>query len=175
MFAARWVRRLPRRWARNGAIFGLIFGFAKRGGGSNFFLYLSEHPVLIINFVEVVLLFTVVCTLFGLVLGLWARWSLSPIDNCDWNGKVKLILRKWAMGAILIGVMIDLADLLFQWRGQVFATGWTAEVIGENIGMVIGGIVASATVGLVTGYISRRGLKKAIADDQLRLAAGAVA
>jgi hypothetical protein len=175
MFAARWVRRLPRRWARNGAIFGLIFGFAKRGGGSSFFLYLSEYPALIINLLEVVLYFTAFCTLLGSLLGLWVRWSLSPIDNCDWNVKVKAIPRKWTLGAILIGVIIDLADLLFQWRGQEFATGWTAEAIVENIGIVIGGIAASVTVGVVTGYISRRGLKRAIADDQLRVEAGAVA
>jgi hypothetical protein len=165
----------PTMGTRNGAIFGLIFGFAKRGGDSGFFLYLSRHQVLVITFIKVVISLTIFCTLFGLLLGLWARWSLSPIDNCDWNAKIKVILRKWTLGAILVGVIVDLADLLFQWRGQVFATSWTAEAIGENIGMVIGGIVVSVTVGLVTGYISRRGLKKAIADDQLRLAAGAVA
>lgn len=130
---------------------------------------MAEHPILVIDFLLFITLNAGLWALITYLLGLWARWSLSPIDKSDWGTKLKAIPRKWMLGMICVGTVVTLADLLIEWRGRRFETGWTAASLGTNTGVVIGEIGACILFGLTTGYVSRRGLKNAIADDELGL------
>jgi hypothetical protein len=126
--------------------------------------YIFQHSSVLAFFVGSIAGAAGIFVLIAFLLGLLARWSLSPIDEPNLAAGVRTILRKWVVAALALGVLMILSDVIFQWRGQIFAVGGTAEAIAENIGYVGGEAIACVTVGLTTGYVSRRGLKKAIAD-----------
>lgn len=167
-FAVRWARRLPGRWARNGAILGALFGSVP-GGTSRQFKYVFENTLLLTRFIITILFVAGMFALAGFLLGLWARWSLSPIDEASLSVGVKTILRKWVIGAVALGVAMMLADVVLQWRGPTFVAGGTPSAIAENLGFLVGVLGGSVIVGLIACYISRRGLRKAIDDDRMRL------
>lgn len=158
-FAVRWAERLPGRWARNGAIFGALMVFAQYSV-SQHLTYIFQHPSTLRLFIGSIVGVAGIFALITFLLGLWARWSLSPIDEPNLTAGVRTILRKWVVGALVLGVLMILADVAFQWRGQIFAVGGTPDAIAANIGYVLGVAIACVAVGLITGYVSRRGLKK---------------
>jgi hypothetical protein len=127
-----------------------------------------QRPSMLGFFVGSITGVTGIFALITFLFGLWARWSLSPFDAPNLAAGVRTILRKWVVGALVLGVLMILSDVIFQWRGQRFAVGGTPDAIAENIGQVGGVAIACVAIGLITGYVSRRGLKKAIADDTLR-------
>jgi hypothetical protein len=45
--------------------------------------------------------------------------------------------------------------------------GGSIRAIAENVGYVIGTVGASSFVGFVVGLVSRRGLRRAILDDEV--------
>jgi hypothetical protein len=162
-YAVRWAKRLPGRWARNGAIFAALTVFAY--SDSHSVTYILHRPAML----TVIAGYTTGVVGITFLLGLWARWSLSPIDEPNLAAGVRTILRKWIVGALVLGVLTILSDVILQWRGQPFAVGGTPEAIAENIGRVVGMALAWMAIGLITGYVSRWGLKGAIADNALRL------
>jgi hypothetical protein len=86
--------------------------------------------------------------LITFLLGLWARWSLSPIDEPNLAAGVRTILRKWVVGALVLGGLTILSDVIFQWRGERFAVRGTPDAIAENIGHVGGMAIVCVAVWL---------------------------
>ena len=60
-----------------------------------------------------------------------------------------------------------LADVTLEWRGPVLQSGGSAGALGANAGYLAGMLCAWSVAGLITGLISRRGLRLAMADDEL--------
>jgi hypothetical protein len=132
-FAIRWAERLPVRWARNGAIFGALMVLAKYSD-SHSLENLFQHPWMLGFFIGSITGVAGIFAFITFLLGLWARWSLSPIDEPNLAAGVRTILRKWVVGTLILGVLMILSDVVFQWRGQTFAVGGTPDAIAENIG-----------------------------------------
>jgi len=167
-FALQWTKELPGRWARNGAIFGAILVYARRDD-SRSLTYIFEDFSRLAFFLGSMVFIAGVFALIAYLLGLWARSSLSPIDEAHLAVSVKTIPRKWVIGTHVLGGLTILLDIIFEWRGQRFALSGTPEAIVENVGHLVGMVTACVAVGLITGYISRRGLNKAIANDRLSI------
>ena len=121
---------------------------------------------LLISFLWEAIAMAAIFALIAFLLGLWARWSLLPFDESNFRATARAIPRKWVFGALCLAAAVTLADVVFQWRGKQFADVSTPDAVIGNIGYLTGVFGASAVVGLVTGYVSRRGLAKAIADDE---------
>ena len=102
LFTDRWRKRLPRRWARNGAVFGAIFTYAQVGGSKNWEVVLTNGYELR-RFIFVFVVMSVGSALIALLLGLWARRALSPIRDGEWASVVKSVPRKWIFGPISLG------------------------------------------------------------------------
>jgi uncharacterized protein YneF (UPF0154 family) len=167
-FAVRWAKKLPTRWARNGAIYiGLLE--LGRVGNSKSFNYIGENPNIMISLLVYIFLAVGVALLVAFLLGLWARRSLSPITKDNLAANAGRIPRKWTTGAVVFGVLMALLRLVFRWYEQKFVFNGTLEEIAGNVGDAIGVILGSVIIGLIIGYVSRRGLKKALDDDNLRL------
>jgi clan AA aspartic protease (TIGR02281 family) len=158
-FTVRWARRLPARWARNGAIFGALTIFARYGDS-----YIHQRPSVLAYFLGVMLTTAVVFAFIAFLLGLFARLSLSPIDTRHLTDCVSTIPLKWTVGALVVGFLIILSDVIFQWRAAVRGSE-TSVSIAYDVGYVAGTALVSTAIGLITGFISWRGLKRAIADD----------
>jgi hypothetical protein len=166
VFADRWLKSLPGRWARNGGVFGAIFSYAQVGGSGSWEELLNNGYELS-RFVFLFALLTVSSGGISFLLGLWARRVLSRSRDGDWGSVVKSVPWKWIAGANILGLLTLLADVIFEWRGPIFQSGGSAAAIGSNIGSMVGMLIFWSTLGLVTALISRRGLRRAIADDKL--------
>jgi hypothetical protein len=166
VFVGRWLKSLPRRWARNGAVFGIIYSYAQVGGSRSWEVVLTNgyelHRLIFLLAVT-----SLGSALIALLLGLWARRALSSVREGEWSSMAKSVLRKWILGANFLGLLMILADVVFEWRGPVLEPGGSAEAIAANIGSLVGLLLCFSVAGLTTGLISRRGLRRAIADDEL--------
>jgi hypothetical protein len=80
IFADRWLKSLPRRWARNGAVFGIICSYAQVGG-SKIWEELAYSRYDLLRFIFVLVVMPLGSALIFLVLGLWARRALSPVSG----------------------------------------------------------------------------------------------
>jgi hypothetical protein len=167
MFANRWVRTLPRRWARNGAIFGAITSFARLGGSRDIERLLKNSGLLLVAIESVI--FVVVLALIFFVGGLCARKALPGAPDIGWASVAKSIPVKWTIGAALLGLLVILADAVFQWRGAQLQSGGSINAVAENLGYVMGVVGTSSLLGFVIGLVSRWGLRRAISDDEVLL------
>jgi hypothetical protein len=166
MFADRWVKALPRRWARNGAIFGAIFSFAQLGGSRDIEQLLQNSGLLL--YVAITSVVSVVgSALLFFVNGLWARKALLRSPDREWASVAKSIPLKWTIGAALLGLLIILADAVFEWRGAKLQSGGSINAVVENVGYVVGVVGTLLVLGFAIGLVSRRGLRRAISDDEV--------
>jgi hypothetical protein len=165
-FADRWRKRLPRRWARNGAVFGGIFSYAQVSGSREWEMLLNNGHELR-RFAFLLAVMTLSSALTSFLVGIGARRSLTPGRDSDWVSIAGSVVRKWTLGANLLGLLMVLADVAFEWRGPVLEPGGSAEAVIVNIGYIVGLLFGFSVAGLITGLISRRGLRMAIADDEL--------
>ena len=116
VFANRWLQSLPRRWARNGAVFGVICSYAQVGGPSAW-EQLFNNGYQLYLFVFGLAFMTLISGLLFFLVGLWARKALSPAGKEGWAATAKSVLRKWVLGANLLGLLMILAEVVFEWRG----------------------------------------------------------
>jgi hypothetical protein len=128
VFVGRWLKSLPRRWARNGAVFGMIFSYAQVGGSRSWEVVLTNGYELH-RFIFLLAVMSLGSALIALLLGLWARRALSPVREGEWSSMAKSVLQ---IPVIWVGLLL-----------------------------------CCSVAGLTTGLISRRGLRRAIADDEL--------
>jgi hypothetical protein len=166
MFADRWVKTLPRRWARNGIVLGAISSFAQFGGSRDIEQLLQNSGLL--SHVAIVSVISVVgLAVLFFVVGQWARRALSRAPDRGWASVAKSIPLKWTIGAALLGLLVILADTVFEWRGAKLQTGDSTSAVAENVGYVVGIVGTSSLLGFVIGLVSRRGLRRAISDDEV--------
>jgi hypothetical protein len=166
IFADRWLKSLPSRWTRNGTVFGMICSYAQVGGSRNWEVVFTNGYELH-RFIFVFAVMSLGSALIALLLGLWARRALSPIRDGEWASVAKSVLWKWILGANLLGLLMILADVIFEWRGPVLEPGSSAQAVAANAGYLVGLLFGFSVARLITGLISRRGLRRAIADDEL--------
>ena len=159
-FSERWVRTIPRRWLRNGAILGAIVAFAPHGTSKELLLIMQNLS----SVIQFVLAIALTASLFGLaggLIGLWARWSL-PFGSADWPLILSRIYRNWVIGALALVTIMILADAALQWRAiSPFVSG---DHFG-NIAYLLGSYGAAALVGFLIAVVSRRGLTRSLKDD----------
>ena len=63
---------------------------------------------------------------------------VAGVGDSEWASVAGSVLRKWILGANLLGLLMMLADVAFEWRGPVLEPGGTAEAIVANIGYLVG-------------------------------------
>jgi hypothetical protein len=164
------VQGLPRRWARNGAIFGAIFGFGKyAGGGLQQIVDIISNRGALVHVLFSALTFILLFGLVGLSLGVWARWSLRVGASEESHLMLKTIIKKWVIGMLIISVGIFISDVALEWRGPMLRAGGSAMAITDNVGYLGAWFGATVVIGYVVALISRRGLKQAILDDKIAL------
>jgi hypothetical protein len=166
VFANRWLQSLPRRWARNGAVFGAIYSYAQVGGSKSWEQLFNNGYELCL-FVFGLAFMTLSSGLIFFLVGLWARRALSPAGKAEWTSIAKSVLRKWVLGANLLGLLMILAEVVFEWRGPLLYSGGSAEAVASNMGVLVGTLIFWSIIGVAIGFVSRRGLRQAITDDEL--------
>lgn len=152
--ADRWADSLPKRWRRNGAIFGVIYQLW-------FFVTELDHAAILDAgfwvewLIKLAVQLALAAALFGLIFwlaGRLARWSL-PLTSEDWDLIIRRVRRNWRLGsailATVLAVSIEALDSL------------STEAIGGSF-ILFGGTLL---VGFIVDLVSRRGLKSAIEDD----------
>jgi len=155
-YAERWVRDIPWRWARNGAIFGLISRFGGVGGLQEWAKTLGDLELFSSVFL---LLFPAACFgVLGLILGLFARLSLRGSTRDPVDALLRKITRHWIGGAILLAALMVLADLVFQWRVNRKAF---SQAFSDSFAFNIGIVAMVVVFGYLTALVSRRGLRQA--------------
>jgi hypothetical protein len=160
-YAQQWLKKLPLRWARNGAIFGALIVFVQIGGSASWGHLLSNWTMVGIfglQMATVVGVFALVCWIIGLA----ARASLQLAMHLGPNVAVKHIIPKWIIGGIALCLLILLSDLVFDWRHIDHPFG---KDLAGDIGYLLGILISGTVLGLITGLISRRGLSQAIKID----------
>jgi hypothetical protein len=73
---------------------------------------------------------------------------------------VRFLPVEFAAGGAVVGVMVPLADLVFEWRGRKFVSWETPGGVGENIGYFLGGPLVVAIIGLIVGFAVKWSLRK---------------
>lgn len=164
MFADRWLKTLPRRWARNGAIFGAIYSFAQLGTSSDI-EQLLQNGYRAVRFALVSVILVVTWAIVSWLSGLWARKTLSRALDKGWRSVATCIPLKWTIGAALLSLLVILADAVFEWRGAQLQSGGSVNAVAQNVGYVVGMLGACSLVGFVVGLVSRWGLSRASSDD----------
>ena len=166
-YAERWVHELPLRWARNGAIFGLIFQYGTYGGWQHW-ARIATDPRLLAKVLGAILLLMVMFGVLFLVAGWLARWSLKNVVPLGGDELLRQIRRRWIVGALFFVALLLLSDIAFQWRGDPHVYGNGAE----DIGYIAGSLIIAALIGFLVALVSRRGLKKALEIDAAIASAG---
>jgi hypothetical protein len=143
----------------------MISSYAQVGGSKDWEV-LFNSPGDLIELLFVFVFTTLSSAVISFLVGLWARRALSRVSAENWCFIAKLILRKWVLGANFFGLLILLADVVFQWRGPVLQPGGSVAAVVGNIAYFVGSLFGCSMAGLITGFVSRRGLRQAIADDE---------
>jgi hypothetical protein len=165
VFADRWIKALPRRWARNCAIFGAVISFAPLLGTTRHVEQMVQNGGLFWMALGAVFL-VVPLTLTSFVIGFWARIALLRAPDGGWVSAAESILFKWTIGAALLGLLIALAATVER-HGSVFSSDRSMAAVAENMTYAVGVLGASTLLGFVIGLVSRRGLRRAILDDEV--------
>ena len=162
----QWVQSLPLRWARNGLVLALLFEFGRWGGegSKGIQMLLQSADLLILCLIEVAFM-AIIFSIGGWVLGLAARRSLRLPMQLGADVAANHVLSKWVTGAVALGLLSVLIDVVFKWRDIAHRFG--ANVY-EDVGYLFGVIFFAALIGLITGLISRPGLRKAIELEKQR-------
>jgi hypothetical protein len=162
MSADRWVATLPWRWARKSLIFGTIISFAPLLGTPNHIERIVRNGGLFWMSLGWVFI-AVPLTVIFFVLGLWARAALSRGQDKDWTSIAESIALKWTIGAVVPGLLVTLAVVfalgMFRW-GSSFTT------VAQSVVYAGGVFGSSLLLGFLIGLVSRRGLRRAISNDE---------
>jgi hypothetical protein len=165
MFADRWVKTLPWRWARNSAIVGTLICFVPLLGTPKHIEQIIYNGGLFWMSLGAVFL-AVPLTLVFFVIGLCARTALWRALDRGWASVAESIPLQWTIGAVLSGLLIALAGaIVFDWHGAMFRSGGSMSAVARNVAYAVGVFGSSSLLGFVIGLASRRGLRRAISDD----------
>ena len=152
--AEAWLHRLPRRWARNGAIGGslpialLTLSFLAKSDGAAGGLFVA----IMLGGIGLLTLCNAGAWYF---CGLWARYSLKAPFVLSPASALSRITPNWLTGAILLAALEFAFD-------AVFGTSASYRDWGHLIGRFGGALL----IGYLTALVSKWGLRKAIDADR---------
>ncbi len=69
-------------------------------------------------------------------------------------------LYRWARNGAILGLIVPLFDLIFEWRGPQFYP-WAGEGLAHNVGLFAGSMLGGALIGLVAGSLRDRSARRA--------------
>ncbi len=158
--AETWLHRMPQRWARNAAISGGALGALSilpplsRGDGA-----------FVMSMLVGIGLMTVCHAGAWYLCGLWARSSLKAPFLMGPASAAARITPNWISGAMLLGALVLVSDVLFGWRKT---TPFESGISFRDWGYLTRFFGTWILVAYLTALVSKRGLRKAISADRQR-------
>jgi drug/metabolite transporter (DMT)-like permease len=153
--AVDWVDQMPQRWARNGAIFGLIWVVL------SVVIYGWDRGLL--SAALVLGVFICLLSLLGWLCGLAARRRLRrlvALDDTSADRALTWLPGRYVLVGALLGMFFMPADLVLRWR-----TGELATTFEDLIVPVVVFPIAGALVGGFVGLITSDQIRKRLASS----------
>jgi hypothetical protein len=158
--AVDWIEKTPRRWARNGAIIGLIWVVP-------FIIFTAPARSPLFAALGVALVMCLL-SLLGWLCGLGARRRLRRVVSLDHESAdraVSWLPGRYGLFGALLGVLFSVADLVLKWPTGEVASGDSAPALEDMIVYVAALPIGGALVGGFVGVITADQIRKRLARN----------